>query len=115
MNNKKYFKSISKNNKYFTKLVHLIKTSIRIQVMLAFMLCILFSLLVFFVSSPFFVSQDRHLDFTEGIVTIDERARDLVTQLNRIDENLNGLITELGNKDSDFRDKFLNQSIPSSK
>lgn len=115
LNNKKYSKAINQSNNYFTKLVHLIKISIRIQVILAFILCILFSLLVFFISSPFFVSQDRHLDFTEGIVTIDERARDMVTQLNRMDQNLNGLITELGNKDRDFRDKFLNRSIPSSK
>ena len=96
------------------KLFHLVKTSIRIQVILAFALCILFSLLVFFISSPFFVSQDRHFDFTEGIVTIDERARDLVTQLNRMDQNVNQLITQLGNKDSDFKKKYLNRSIPSS-
>jgi signal transduction histidine kinase len=61
------------------------------------------------------VSQDRGLDFTEGIVNIDERARDLVTQLNRVDLDVNGFVKELGNKDPDFKKKYLNRSIPSSK
>lgn len=61
------------------------------------------------------MSQDRRLDFTEGIVTIDAHARDIVTQLNRVDLDVNGLVKELGNKNSDFRDKYLNRSIHTSK
>lgn len=115
MNNNNSAHSLKKSHNYFIKLVYLVKANVRIQVILAFAFCILFSLLVFFIASPFFVSQDRQLDFTQGIVMIDEQTRDLRSQLNRAEQDLHTFVTELGQKNPDFKEKYLNRSIPASK
>ncbi|MEH7336191.1 HAMP domain-containing sensor histidine kinase [Neobacillus drentensis] len=106
MNNEKRLPAGS----YFKKPVHLVKTSIRIQVILAFAFCILVSVLVGFASSPFFVSKDKRFDFTEGIVTIDESARELVRQFKQMNQDINGLVIEMGDENPDFKNKFLNRT-----
>ncbi|MDR7002149.1 HAMP domain-containing sensor histidine kinase [Neobacillus niacini] len=111
MNNKKPLLKGS----YWDKLIYPVETSIRIQVILAFAFCILVSLLVGFASSPFFVNQDRRLDFTEGIVTIDESARNMARQLNQMNQDTSGLVNELGDEDPVFKNKFLNRPLPPSK
>ncbi|ULT54466.1 HAMP domain-containing histidine kinase [Neobacillus drentensis] len=93
------------------KLVHLVKTSLRIQVILAFALCILASTLVGLVASPFFVNEDRRLDFTEGVVSIDESARELEIKFSQMNQDINGLVIELGDEDPAFKKKFLNRSV----
>ncbi|MEH7097243.1 HAMP domain-containing sensor histidine kinase [Neobacillus vireti] len=95
------------------KLVHLVKTSLRIQVILAFALCILASTLVGLIASPFFVNEDRRLDFTEGVVSIDESGRELERQFNQMNQDINGLVIELGDEDPAFKKKFLNRSVSS--
>jgi signal transduction histidine kinase len=115
LNNKKRFLPPPPQGTYFNKVIHLVKTSIRIEVILTFAFCILVSLIVGFASSPFFVNTDRRLDFTEGIVTIDESARDLVKQFNQMNQDLNGLITALGDEDPSFKNKYLIFSLPSVK
>jgi len=115
LNNKKGFPPRLQTGNYFKKLVHLIRSSIRIQVILAFAFCILVSTLVGLAASPFFVNEDRRLDFTEGIVTIEESARDLARQFNQMNQDINGLVIELGDEDPTFKNKFLNRSIPSGK
>jgi signal transduction histidine kinase len=72
-------------------------------------------MLVGFASSPFFVNTDRRLDFTEGIVSIDEKAQNLVRQFNLMNHDVTGLIIELGNEDPAFKNKFLNRPLPSIK
>ncbi|WP_051591119.1 HAMP domain-containing sensor histidine kinase [Bacillus sp. UNC438CL73TsuS30] len=111
MNNKKPFLK----GRYWDKLIYPVKSSIRIQVIIAFAFCILVSLIVGFASSPFFVNKDRRLDFTEGIVTIDESARNMVRQFKQMNEDTNGLVNELGDEDPVFKNKFLNRPLPSSK
>jgi signal transduction histidine kinase len=113
LNNKKHFLPTPPQGSYFNKVIHLVRSSLRIEVILAFAFCILVSLIAGFASSPFFVNTDRRLDFTEGIVTIDESARDLVRQFEQINQDLNGLITALGDEDPSFKSKFLNRSFPS--
>ncbi|WP_427127529.1 HAMP domain-containing sensor histidine kinase (plasmid) [Priestia megaterium] len=97
------------------KLIQLMKTSIRIQLILAFAFCVLVSMIVGFASSPFFADIDRRLDFTEGIVTIDESGQKLVKQFNQMNQNINALVSKLGNEDPTFKKKFLNRSISSLK
>ncbi|MEH7413808.1 HAMP domain-containing sensor histidine kinase [Neobacillus drentensis] len=113
MSNKKQFLPLLSNDNYLNKLVNLVRTSIRIQVILAFVFCILVSTLVGLAASPFFVNQDRRLDFTEGVVTIDESARDLVKEFNQMNQDLNGLVIQLGDEDPAFKRKFLNRPLPS--
>ncbi|OIK13012.1 hypothetical protein BIV60_15150 [Bacillus sp. MUM 116] len=103
------------NGSYWGKLIYPVKTSIRIQVILAFAICILISLLVGFASSPFFVNQDRRLDFTEGIVSIDESARNMVRQFKQMNQDMNGLVNELGVEDPVFKKTYLNRPLPATK
>ncbi|PFO09628.1 two-component sensor histidine kinase [Bacillus sp. AFS076308] len=110
MNNKKQLSLLPSSDNYLNKLALLVKTSIRIQVILAFAFCILVSTLVGLAASPFFVNEDRRLDFTEGVVTIDESARDLVKQFNQMNQDINGLVLDLGNEDPAFKKKFLKRS-----
>ncbi|MEH7108549.1 sensor histidine kinase [Bacillus sp. JJ1764] len=100
------------NNKYSKKLAQLVKSSIRIQLFLAFIICILFSLLVAFVSSPILEFKERKLDYTEGIVTIDDSARELVKQFHQMNLDINGLVKELGIEDPEFNKTFLNRRLP---
>lgn len=109
LNNKKPILPFLRSGGYLDKLVQLVKTSIRIQVIIGFVFCIAISTLVGLAASPFFVNEDRRLDFTEGVVTIDESARDLVRQFNEINQDLNGLVIELGDQDPAFKKKFLNR------
>jgi signal transduction histidine kinase len=115
LTNKKRILPPPPEGSYLNKVIHFVKSSIRIEVILAFSFCILVSLIAGFASSPFFVNTDRRLDFTEGIVTIDESARNLVIQFNQVNQDLYGLITALGDEDPSFKNKFLNRSLPSVK
>ncbi|MCH6264395.1 MULTISPECIES: HAMP domain-containing sensor histidine kinase [Neobacillus] len=115
MNNKNQSPSSYRKGSHSGKLVHLVKTSIRIQLIMAFAFCSLVSLFVGFATSPFFVSEDRRLDFTEGVVTIEESARDLVKQFNQMNQDINELVRELGDQDPDFKSQFLQPAPPSVK
>ena len=111
LNNKKRTPLSIRSGNYFDQLFHLVKTSLRIKVIIAFAFCILVSTLFCLAASPFFVSEDRRLDFTEGVVSIDESAQDLVRQFNQMDQDINGLVIELGDEDPAFKNQFLNRSI----
>ncbi|MBU8918416.1 HAMP domain-containing histidine kinase [Bacillus sp. FJAT-29953] len=115
MNNEKKFLHGHSRGGYLQKLTNLVKTSIRIQLILAFAFCTIISLLVGWASSPFFVSEDRKLDFTEGVVTIDESGRDLVKQMNLMNQDITELVKDLGDQDPDFKSQFLQGSQPSGK
>ncbi|MFD0048101.1 sensor histidine kinase [Actinomycetes bacterium NPDC127524] len=112
MNNKVETHDSPKKGGFLKKLIQPIKTSIRVQVILAFAICILVSALAGFASSPFFVNTDRHRDFTEGIIAINERAAELDSQFQQMNQDINDLIIELGNENQVFKDKFLNSSLP---
>ncbi|MBM7653420.1 HAMP domain-containing sensor histidine kinase [Neobacillus cucumis] len=109
MNNNKTILPFLRSGGYLDKLVQLVKTSIRIQVIIGFVLCIAISTLVGLAASPFFFNEDRRLDFTEGVVTIDESARDLIRQFNEMNQDLNGLVIELGDQDPAFKRQYLNR------
>jgi signal transduction histidine kinase len=115
LNNNKWSLALRLIGKYIDKLVQQVRTSLRIQLILAFAFCALVSILVVFATSPIFVDHERRPDFTDGMVTIDESAKDLVQQLGQMNQDLNGLVTDLGNKDPVFKNKFLNRSLPTSK
>jgi signal transduction histidine kinase len=97
--------AIKLNNNFWNP----IRKSLRLQIILAFVICILVATLIGFALSPFFVSTDRHLDYTEGIVSIDERAIDLVRQFTQMNQDVNELVLELGDTDPIFKKKFLNR------
>lgn len=95
-----------------TKLVGLLRESIRIQLILSFAVCLFASALIGFASSDIFISYDKRRDYTEGQVTIDENARDLVKQLNQINQNAVDLVKELGLEFPSFQHQFLNRTLP---
>lgn len=90
------------------------KASLRIQMVLAFICCMLVSVLIDLASAPLFAHKERRLDFTEGIVTIDESGRDLVKRFNQMNQDINGLVKQLGDEDTAFKNQFLNRPLPSS-
>ncbi|MET3288264.1 UNVERIFIED_CONTAM: signal transduction histidine kinase [Brevibacillus sp. OAP136] len=105
---------MSHKQRLFTgTLVQQVRSSIRIQLIFAFACCVLVSVIVGFVTRPLFVTNERRLDFMEGIVSINESARELVKQFNDMNQDRNGLIIELGDKDPVFKSRFLNRSLPS--
>jgi signal transduction histidine kinase len=95
--------------------VNFLRESIRIQLILSFAVCLLASMLIGFASSHLFVTHDKRRDYTEGQVTIDENARELVKQVNQMNQNVAGLVKELGIEDPSFQHQFLNRPLPSSK
>ncbi len=95
------------------KLVHPVRTNIRIRLILALAFCTLVSFLVNLASGPYFVHSELRWDYTEGIITIDQSARDLIKQFQQMDQDINVLVKELGNEDPIFKNKFLNRPLPS--
>jgi signal transduction histidine kinase len=87
------------------------RTSLRIRLILAFAFCILASFFIGFISSFVFVDHEKTLDYTSGLVTIDESARELVKQFNQINQNRTEFIKTLGRDDPAFKQKFLNRPV----